>query len=237
MPGKAKWKWQWIDYHTTVPHPPSLSLSLCRLLGVLPARLAGWQPSNCPCFTWLSNIMANYLTFRILKQPSPHFLLHPSLHLPSSGSWFIWLRRLLLVTWWVDASETSGFPIPSLSIVRFSIPIVSASILIPIFVTIFVFIAHISLPIVLIYVMAVLCSIVAPAGDIHSGQNWNSQPGIGIVSLSPSYRTDHILLPIFSQRQQLGQVGKVGKVGQVGKSGFFCLQRPKNIFAIFWQKV
>lgn len=158
----------------------------------------------------------------------------PISHLPSSGSWFIWLRRLLLVTWWVDASETSGFPIPSQSIVRFSIPIVSASILIPIFVTIFVFIAHISLPIVLIYVMPVLCSIVAPAGDIHSGQNWNSQPGIGIVSLSPSYHTDHILLPIFSQRQQLGQVGKVG---QVGKSGFFCLQRPKNIFAIFWQKV
>lgn len=62
-----------------------------------------------------------------------------------------------------------------------------------------------------------LCPIVVPAGDIHSGQKWNSKPGIGIVSLSPSYRTDHILLPIFSQRQQLRQVG------QVGKSGFFML--------------
>lgn len=98
MPGKAKWKWQWIDCNT-IPLSP---LTLCRhhngpprllhcrrrhhdafqlgalhyLCSLLGALLA-WLPANCPCFTWLSNIMANYLPSR----PTPR---HHSSPLPTT---------------------------------------------------------------------------------------------------------------------------------------------------------
>lgn len=85
---------------------------LCSLLGALLA----WLSDNCPCFTWLSNIMANYLPSRPLSSlhssATYHSFLTQPLCLPptrlSTGWWFIWLRRLLLATWWVDATETNS---------------------------------------------------------------------------------------------------------------------------------
>lgn len=97
MPGKAKWKWQWIDCNTMPPHTPhtlqtpqrphlphcrrrhhdAFQLGALHYLRSLLGALLAWLPANCPCFTWLSNIMANYL-------PPRHAPRHHSSPLPTT---------------------------------------------------------------------------------------------------------------------------------------------------------
>lgn len=173
MPGKAKWKW--LLHHT----PHTLTTPLLAPASIT-TDVATMTPSNwalCIIFAAFSGrclpgslIIAHVLhdwatlwptTYRpapchpsSLPSATYHSLLTQPFCLPpnrlSTGWWFIWLRRLLLATWWVDASETN-YPYPPLSsllpcrVHYYPIRIVSASILIPIFVTIFVFIASISL--------------------------------------------------------------------------------------------
>lgn len=186
MPGKAKWKWQWIDCNT-IPLSP---LTLCRhhngpprlphcrrrhhdafqlgALHYLCSLLGGRCLRGCLLIAhvlhdWATLWPTTYHpapplgTTLLLCQPplTPHSSIVTAAH-PS----FIWLRRLLLATWWVDASKANSLaPLsPSLPprVHYYPIRIVSASILIPIFVAILVFIASISLQFVLIYVTSAL---------------------------------------------------------------------------------
>lgn len=134
MPGKAKWKWQWIDCNT-IPlspltlcrhhnGPPRLPHFRCRhhdafqlgALHYLCSLLGGRCLRGCLLIAhvlhdWATLWPTTYHpapplgTTLLLCQPplTPHSSILPAAH-PS----FIWLRRLLLATWWVDASKANS---------------------------------------------------------------------------------------------------------------------------------
>lgn len=125
MPAKAKWKYGW--ELTVMPRPlpythtqtqrdnlPALSLAFPQLSAMhylwnLLRRLA----ANCPCFTWLSNIMA----------PTPYLPLPASspLLLPANFDSFarvslnrrpaLGICHLLGMSWWVAAGAVCRCPL------------------------------------------------------------------------------------------------------------------------------
>lgn len=135
MPGKAKWKW--LLHHT--PHtlttpllaPASITTDVATMTPsnwALCIIFAAFSGRCLPGFLIIAHVLHDWATlWPTTYRPAPchpsslpsatyHSLLTQPLCLPptrlSTGWWFIWLRRLLLATWWVDASETNS-PYPS----------------------------------------------------------------------------------------------------------------------------